>query len=375
MFEQLPFRPTELLLPKEGVSPETFAVIACDQHTAEPEYWQQVQALVGTAPSALRLILPEYRLGGDVQGAVTEIQGAMEQYLQQDVFARYENAMIYVERRDASGKLRRGLVGAVDLEQYEYIPGNSAPVRATEETVAARIPPRAAVRRGGALETSHVMMLCDDVQRTVIEPLTAQKEQMTKLYDFDLMLGGGHLAGWLLGAEQLAQVERALAALQAQCEMLFAVGDGNHSLATAKTLHEEQPENERARYALCELINLYDESLQFEPIHRVVFGVDKAALQEAYHTAFGKNAPELAQLQAFLDDYVAQHGGEIDYIHGDETAQALGVRADALCFLCSGMEKRELFPYVMEHGVLPRKTFSMGHGDDKRFYMECREIK
>ena len=373
MFTGLPFLPADLLLPKPDHLP-LFPVIACDQHTAEPDYWARADALVGDAPGALRLILPEAHLNRDVSVAITGIHAAMKQYLAADIFQKYPGAIVYVERSDSLGNLRRGLVGVVDLEAYEFTPDSSAPIRATEETVPARIPPRAAVRRGAALETSHVMLLCDDVQRSVIEPLTAQVGQMEPLYDVALMLGGGHLRGWLLGEDQLAQVSEALRALQAQSPLLFAVGDGNHSLATAKTLYAEQPDNPAARFAMCELVNLYDESLSFEPIHRVVFGVDKTHLLTTYQDKFCENQPPLPILQNFLDDYTGKHGGEIDYIHGDETAQRLGERPDAVVFLCKVIPKEELFSTVVTHGVLPRKSFSMGHGDDKRFYLECRAI-
>ena len=373
MFTGLPFLPAELLLPKSEYL-SLFPVIACDQHTAEPDYWAQADALVGAAPSSLRMILPEAYLHGDVSAAISEIHAAMDTYLAEDIFQSYPDAMVYVERSDSLGNLRRGLVGVVDLDSYEFTAGSTAPIRATEETVPSRIPPRAAVRRGAALETSHVMLLCDDGQRSVIEPLAAQVGQMEKLYDLPLMLGGGYLRGWLLSEAQLEQVADALRVLQAQSPLLFAVGDGNHSLATAKTLRAEQPDNPAARYAMCELVNLYDESLAFEPIHRVVFGVDKAQLLAAYHAEFGEKQPPLPLLQHFLDEYTAKNGGEIDYIHGDETAQTLGERADALAFLCEVIPKEELFSTVVTHGVLPRKSFSMGHGDDKRFYLECRRI-
>ena len=373
MFQGLPFLPAELLLPKAEHLPR-FPVIACDQHTAEPAYWAQAEALVGDAPSTLRMILPEAHLQGDVTAAITGIHAAMEQYLAADIFQSYPNAMVYVERKDSVGNLRRGLVGVVDLDCYEFTPGSNAPIQATEETVPARIPPRAAVRRGATLESSHVMLLCGDAERSVIEPLAAQIGQMEPLYDVALMLGGGHLRGWLLGKAQLAQVAQALRVLQGRSPLLFAVGDGNHSLATAKTLYAEQPENSAARFAMCELVNLYDESLAFEPIHRVVFGVNKVQLLSAYAAAFGENQPPLPELQLFLDNYTAKNGGEIDYIHGDTTAARLGEQVDAVAFLCEVIPKGELFSTVLTHGVLPRKSFSMGHGDDKRFYMECRKI-
>lgn len=372
VFQGLPFGPTEILLPKEHLS--AFSVIACDQHTSEPEYWQAAERLVGDTPSALRLILPEYKLHGDVTADIQMIHQTMESYVNQNVFDTFPDAMIYVERIDSVGRLRRGLVGALDLEAYEYLPGKIATVRATEETVPERIPPRAAVRRGAALETSHVMLLCDDGERTVIEPLAAQKADMRLLYDFDLMLNGGHLSGWLLGENQLAQVATALKVLQGNAPMLFAVGDGNHSLATAKALHEEQPDNLRGRYALCELVNLYDESLTFEPIHRVAFDIERGHLENAYANRFDGENPDVGDVQEFLDSFVSRFGGEVDYIHGADTALKLGERSDAMTFLMDTIPKENLFSQVTRRGVLPRKAFSMGHADDKRFYLECRKI-
>lgn len=373
MFAGLPFAPTEILLPRSGHA--QFSVIACDQHTSEPEYWKQVEHVVGDAPSALHMILPEYLLHTSGDAEIQRIHQTMEHYVNSSVFEAHPNAMIYVERMDSTGRLRRGLVGGLDLDSYEFSPGNHAAVRATEETVPERIPPRAAVRRGAALESSHVMLLCDDAQRTVIEPLTAQRAVMQPCYDFELMLGAGRLSGWILGEEQLAQVAQALRKLQQSSPMLFAVGDGNHSLATAKALHEEQPDNPLARVALCELVNLYDESLEFEPIHRVAFGVDKQALAVTYAAQFPEGAPSVGELQDFLGNYVNQNGGEIDYIHGEETTLRLGAAEDAMPFLLQTIEKETLFPMVISRGVLPRKAFSMGHADDKRFYLECRKIK
>ena len=425
IFETLPFKPADILIPKD-CDLSLWAVVACDQYTSQPEYWQRVEERVGRAPSALRLILPESCLEGpDVERDIMEINHTMSRYLKQGQFAEYPGSLVYVERKLDSGAVRRGLIGMVDLEQYDYEPGSVAPIRATEGTVLTRIPPRVAVRKNASLELPHVMLLTDDPQGTVIAPLAGQTEQMQPLYDTELMEGGGHVKGWQLTGEQKKQVGIALHALAEQDAfdaryqttgqggMLFAVGDGNHSLATAKECYERQkritpPEqwaNLPARYALCELVNLHDDSLEFEPIHRVVFGVDAEALLAElakkcvapegmqgqvshaldYITAAGRSQISLSAprgkllvdvLQRFLDQYLATRSGAwIDYIHGAEVAAELAGRPDAMAFLLPSMGKDELFPGVIAGGVLPRKTFSMGEAQDKRFYLEARKIR
>ena len=425
LFDKLPFRPADILLPKD-CDLSLWSVVACDQYTSQPEYWQRVEERVGRAPSALRLILPESSLDGPhVETDIMDINNTMSRYLREGRFDELPAAMIYVERTLDSGKVRRGLVGMVDLEQYDYEPGSGAAVRATEGVVLSRIPPRVAVRKNAPIELPHAMLLTDDPGRTVIEPLTAQKGKMERLYDFDLMERGGHIAGWRLGEEQLAQVAAALSALadpeefgkryraEGQPVMLFAVGDGNHSLATAKECYERQKrltppdrwDTLPARFALCELVNLHDESLEFEPIHRVVFNVQwkelLSALMECcpgakqgshprdghvltYVTAEGDGAVTVpfataqlpvAALQNFLDDYLAEHAGRVDYIHGEDVAREFAARPGNIAFLLSSMAKEGLFPAVIHDGVLPRKTFSMGEAHDKRFYLEARKIR
>ena len=306
LFETLPFRPADILLP-QNCDLGLWSVVACDQYTSQPEYWQRVEERVGRAPSSLRLILPESCLDGpSVETDIMEINNTMSRYLREERFALLPQTMIYVERTLHNGKLRRGLVGMVDLEQYDYEPGSPAQVRATEGTVLSRIPPRVAVRKNAPIELPHVMLLTDDPERTVIEPLAREKAGMEQVYDFDLMERGGHLAGWKLGREQLSAVAGALQALadpaafnarygtQDQPVLLFAVGDGNHSLATAKECYERQkritPQDQwetlPSRYALAELVNLHDESLEFEPIHRVVFGAEPAQVLSALRMAY-----------------------------------------------------------------------------------------
>ncbi len=423
-FESLPFRPADILLPKD-CEYSKWSVVACDQYTSQPEYWQRVEEYVGRAPSALRMILPESCLEGpNVETDIMDINTTMSRYLREGRFVCHPDALFYVERILDNGKVRRGLIGMVDLEQYDYEPGSGSLIRATEGTVLSRIPPRVAVRKNAPIELPHVMLLADDPQKTVIEPLADQTGEMSLLYDFDLMEGGGRLRGWELNQQQKEQVASALAALadpetfrkryhlgEEQPVLLFAVGDGNHSLATAKECYERQkrftPQEHwaalPARFALVELNNLHDNSLEFEPIHRVVFGVEPQQLlaaMEAYYPglihgegkghvlryAWGeqqgavtvpnpKAQLPVGTLQRFLDDYLQQNPGRVDYIHGAQVARDLARRKDTIAFLLPAMGKEELFPTVIHDGVLPRKTFSMGRAQDKRFYLEARRIR
>ena len=423
-FESLPFRPADILLPKDCEYAK-WSVVACDQYTSQPEYWQRVAEHVGRAPSTLRLILPESCLEGpNVETDIMEINNTMSRYLREGRFVCHPDALFYVERILDNGKVRRGLMGMVDLEQYDYEPGAESLVRATEGTVLSRIPPRVAVRKNAPIELPHVMLLADDPDKTVIEPLADQTEDMTLLYDFDLMEGGGRLRGWELTQQQKEQVAKALTALadpeafRARYHLkedlpvlLFAVGDGNHSLATAKECYERQkrltpPEHWDAlpaRFALVELNNLHDSALEFEPIHRVVFGVEPQQLlaaMEAYYPGLIHGEGEghvlpyvwgdcqgtvtipnpkaqlpVGTLQRFLDDYLQNNPGRVDYIHGAQVARDLARRKDTIAFLLPTMGKEELFPTVIHDGVLPRKTFSMGRAQDKRFYLEARRIR
>ncbi len=423
-FEGLAFRPADILLP-QGCEYSKWAVVACDQYTSQPEYWDRVERYVGAAPSTLRLILPESCLDGpNVETDIMEINNTMTRYLREGQFKEQAQALVYIERTLQNGKVRRGLLGMVDLEQYDYEPGSDSAVRATEGTVMSRIPPRVAVRKNAPIELPHVMLLCDDPNQTVIEPLEKRKGEMAPLYDFDLMEGGGHVAGWLVSGEGMEQVAAAFQELfrpeafqkryglgEGAAPLQFAVGDGNHSLATAKECYERQkrltaPDKWAqlpSRYALCEVVNLYDDSLEFEPIHRVVFNVKGKNLLDALLQAFsgaylgegeghvlryvweeGEGAITVPQplhqlpvgtLQAFLDEYVVRHGGSVDYIHGSQVAAELGRRRGNMAFLLPPMGKEELFPTVLHDGVLPRKTFSMGEAHDKRFYLEARKIR
>lgn len=421
---QTVFTSADILLPRADLDPTAWAVVACDQYTSEPAYWEAVDAQVGDKPSALRLILPElYLESNDVAARISAIHTQMEQYLSADLFTQYPDAMIYLERIQSDGSCRAGLVGKLDLEAYDYSKGSTSLVRATEATVLERIPPRKKVREGAALELPHIMILIDDPQGTVIEPLSAAKNGFTQVYNFDLMEGGGHLAGYLLPEKTQQQVSGALEALGAPDAfasryklpgdtpvLLYAMGDGNHSLATAKAFYEqlkaEHPgedfSNHPARYALVELVNLHSPALQFEAIHRIVTGVNPAKLMQDMTLALqldstgvgvqrftavtGNTATEYAiqaptsqltvgSVQLFLDAWLKDNGGKIDYIHGKDVVERLAAAPDAIGFLLPDMGKEELFPTVIADGALPRKTFSMGHAADKRFYMESRRIR
>lgn len=422
-FAKLGVSPADILLPRDS-DMSKWAVVACDQFTSQPEYWAEADRIVGDAPSSLRLILPESQLNDpDVEDHIAGINRAMADYLARDIFRTYKNAIIYMERRQSDGKTRHGLVAAVDLECYDYTPGSGSLIRATEGTVLERIPPRVRVRKDAPIELPHVMLLIDDPKKTAIEPITAEKDKMEKVYDFDLMLKGGHLAGWKLTEAQMDRLADALEVLagsaaieekygmKGAAPLLFAVGDGNHSLATAKTCYEnwkkitppEQWADLPARYALTEIENLHDDALQFEAIHRVVFHVEPekvmAALKAFYPNAYeGKGEGHTIEvvwaghdvsvtipdpqvqlavgtLQKFLDSYLKANGGEIDYIHGDSVARDLGSKEGNMGFLLPAMGKSQLFKTVMADGVLPRKTFSMGHAEDKRYYVESRKIR
>ncbi|MBR6768819.1 MAG: DUF1015 domain-containing protein [Clostridia bacterium] len=392
------FHPTDILLPK--TNHEKWATIACDQHTSDPSYWEKADAIASEFPSALRVILPEVYLLPDNSKRIAAINQTMQEYLDSGIFTEYKDALIFLERTLPSGKVRHGLVGAVDLEAYDYHKGAKSPIRATEETVADRIPPRVAIRQNASLELPHVMLLINDMEKTVIEPLANAKNSFPLLYDFDLMLGGGHVKGYLVTKEYAEKVERALDTLYETSPLLFAVGDGNHSLATAKTCYEMNPTS-LSQSALVEVVNIHDSALEFEPIYRVLFGVDPSAVLKALEDYFAKQTAKDTQevtvifgthevtlslpavstlavstLQQFLDGYIKAHPEvTIDYIHGIRETRALAQAPNTIGFLFDGMKKEELFPAVEKDGALVRKTFSMGEAADKRYYIEARKIR
>lgn len=393
------FSAADILLPKSNF--ESWAAIACDQYTSEPEYWENAKRAASDKPSSLNVILPEVYLSEDNSDYINKINTTMQGYLDENVFSEYGNSLIYVERIQSDGRVRRGIVGKIDLEEYDYRSGSKAEIRATEQTVLSRIPPRVEIRKNAPLELPHVMLLFDDELGTVISPLSEGKEAFEKLYDFDLMCGGGHIRGYRLGEQAAEGVLDALESLKQKNDgFLFCVGDGNHSLATAKECYNLN-KTALSRYALVEIVNIHDTALEFEPIYRVVFNANPEELiadfvdacgdydgADAQHftCVFGDSECEISvkptaklavgTLQSFLDDYISCHTElEIDYIHGEESLKKLASRENAVGFLFEGMQKSELFAAVAQDGSLPRKTFSMGHADDKRFYVEARKIK
>ena len=391
------FHPADILLPKGGF--EQWSVIACDQFTSQRDYWEEVAAVAGDAVSALQLVLPEvYLKDADVPARTEAINTTMLRYLEQGVLQEYPNALIYVERTQPDGRVRRGIVGAVDLDAYSYEQGATSPIRATEGTVLDRLPPRVRIRKDASIELPHVMLLFDDIERRVITPLAEAAASMPCLYDFELMCGGGHLKGYLIPE---AMHEALYAALDTLCEgehpLLFAVGDGNHSLATAKQCAAQYPTARNGR-ALVEIVNIHDDALDFEPIYRYVTGAD--GLLEALTDAAGyegddahavlcvtdegertlslppKHALPVGTVDAFLADWLATHpDAEVDYIHGVEDVRQLAQAPGTVGILFDGMGKQDLFPAVVQSGSLPRKTFSMGHARDKRYYTEARRIR
>lgn len=416
VFEKAGFVPADILLPKTGF--ETWSVVACDQFTSEPGYWEKTEEIVGERPSALRLIYPEIYL--EEPGRKARIEGinrCMSEYLNQDIFHLYEDSFILTERTYPSGKSRLGLIGAIDLEAYDFRAGSKSMVRATEGTILERIPPRVQIRQHAPLELPHIILLIADPEKTVLEPLAALGKNKAPVYDFDLMQKGGHVRGTVLSAEEALPAGKALLKLGAgekvrgESPLIYAVGDGNHSLATAKTCwenikkeikDEEALANHPARYALVELGNLYDEGLEFEAIHRVLFDCEPEKVKEAFLSYFKDEAGEygsqslealwggkretwniehapctlaVGSLQRFLDDYVETNGGRVDYIHGEDVTEKLSEGPNTMGFLLPVMDKHALFPTVEKEGALPRKTFSMGEANEKRYYLEARRIR
>ena len=402
-----------ILLP-DGVDMEKWSVIACDQYTSDEAYWRETEKIVGKAPSTLRLTLPEIFLGRDDTSArIREIHAKMTEYLDGGVFRPLDDGMIYVRRTLSDGKVRQGIVAALDLDEYDFSPDSRVLCRATEATVTDRIPPRKAVRNGAPLELPHILVLIDDPSGSVIEAIGKQTDELVKLYDFTLMQNGGRITGWQLDAVRQKNVMSALDALRRAAlekygsELLYLVGDGNHSLATAKACWEDlkaagAPADHPARYALVEITNLQSKDLVFEPIHRVLKHCDAAALTAFLRarfagvdgrtgeqtvvmvTAAGEKTLSLdpptaklavGSLQKALDGYLALHPEtEIDYIHEEEAVRRLMREEDAVGFLLPAIEKNAFFESIIRDGVLPRKTFSMGVSDDKRFYCEARKI-
>ena len=435
-FEQLGVRIPKILLPK-NLDTATWAVIACDQYTQDQSYWQRTEQAAGSKPSALHLILPEIYLNApDCDARVESIRNAMRQYIRDGVFDSELTAFIYIERKTAFGRMRRGLMAEIDLERYDWNPQTKEAVRATEATIKERIPPRMKIRNGAPLETPHIMLLANDPEKLLTEGLGKRLASSAPRYSGNLMMNGGSIRGWVVENPDAAEYIRAslekLAAQNTQPDgsvFLFAVGDGNHSLATAKAVWEERKaalkaagadeaalQSDPVRYALVEIANLYDEGVTFEPIHRVIFHADaekligllaaelggtaknisdadalEAAVKEStasfgfIHTKDGKTVYTLlptqltelavARLQPALDRFLEAHAdASVDYIHGGAETIALGKKADAVGILLPPIAKNNLFTTINVRGPLPRKSFSIGEADEKRFYMECRSL-
>ena len=420
----------QIMLPKVGTDYGKWAVVACDQFTSQPEYWEETESIVGDAPSTLRLMLPELYLGSDdEEQRIAAVRETMVQYTDDGTLRTLDPGCMLV-RREAEGRSRLGLVISVDLEAYDYNKGSQSLIRATEGTVIERIPPRLRIRRGAPLEMPHIMILIDDPDHTVIEPL--EQLDLECVYDTDLMQDGGHVCGKFVPEAKLDGMKAALSALMDKAverygegHVIFqAMGDGNHSLATAKAgweeikkdLTAEEIETHPARFALCEIENVYDAGIVFEPIHRVVFPtgdlcgsalLDKLVEQLAEQNGSaaladkGASAAEggfaipvicgdteqtivigapassklaVGALQNGIDVLVKAETAEVDYIHGEKAVRDLAAKDGNLGFLLPAMDKFDLFPAVAADGALPRKTFSMGEANEKRYYIEARSL-
>lgn len=436
-FAKLGVNVPSVLLPNKNIDLTRWATVACDQYTSQPDYWQKVEKLVGTSPSTLRLTYPEIFLEEpDKEERIAKINEAMKKYLSENIFSQEPPGFVYVERT-VGGKTRKGLILALDLEKYDYNKGSQALIRATEGTVLSRIPPRVQIRQNAPIELPHIMVLIDDPDKQIIEPLSEKTGELKKFYDFELMMDGGHVRGFkvddenlltqiLTGFEKLVnpQVFKSKYGLSTeQAVLLFAMGDGNHSLATAKTcwenlkttLSEEEKQNHPARFALVEIVNIYDDGLVFEAIHRVVFGTKIEDLfnkmveffkqsgtvcEISENSAASLSTPNLqvipfigsqkrgtititnpkfnlavGSLQAFLDEYLKQNSEiKIDYVHGDKIVEDLSSEAGNIGFFLPAMNKMDFFKTVVLEDALPRKTFSMGEANEKRYYLEARKI-
>lgn len=409
MNQNLFFTPTDILLP-ERADMHRWSVIACDQFTSDAAYWRAVQDTVGDAPSTLRLMLPEFYLGKCDEAAATRaIQQTMYAYLDSGVFRTVPHSLVLVQRTLPGGVVRCGIVGALDLEAYDYAPDSVTPIRATEGTVASRLPARVRIRAAAALEMPHIMVFYTDPEDAIC--CEAETLAGDTLYDFDLMAGGGHICGRRIAGDAADRLAAALCATgvgtDGEHPMRFAIADGNHSLAAArqcwlekkKTLSPEQAAVDPARYALVELVNLHSPAVTFEPIHRVLFETDAAhwldAAEAALAAADGRGysvtllagaqrrdilargsslGEAIAALDAFCASYMQAHGGRIDYIHGDDEAVDLAAGDGCCGILMPRMEKEELFTSVLRSGPFPKKSFSIGLGADKRYYLECRKL-
>ena len=416
------FEPADILLPDDTVEKDKWAVIACDQFTSQPDYWDEVKKYVGDSASALNVVFPEIYLGGkdgiSDEKRIENINSTMKKYLSDNTLKQAVTAgYVFVERTTESG-VRLGIVGKIDLDTYDFDPKNKTLIRATEGTVLSRIPPRVKIRQNASIELPHVMLLVDDPQDKILGDLQKNKDSFRKLYDTDLMAGGGHITGYAIEGADADAVTKTFADKEADCGgFLFAVGDGNHSLATAKTcwenikgnLTEEERQVHPARYALVEICNLHSKALEFKPIHRLIGQVKMDGLLEYFKTELEKQGLELTDgdeivfcqkneatgdidkyevsiknrgdrlpveiLQNILDDYLSQNeSADIDYIHGDDALNGLVEKTGGCGIFLQSIEKNTLFAAINAGGVLPRKTFSIGEANEKRYYMEAKRI-
>lgn len=388
--------PSGILIP-EGIDLNKWAVIACDQHTGEKDYWSELEKYVGDSLSTLNMILPEAFLQSDNSERIQKINENMQKYLvQNNIFKQYDGYVLTV-RKTAYGTTRVGVLVSVNLDEYSFDENAQSLIRSTEGTVLSRIPPRVEIRKNACLEIPHVMLLADDVNYSVIENLYKNKDKFEKIYDFDLNMNGGHIEGYFI--PQSVDVAEMLLKTQ-NGEILFAVGDGNHSLATAKTIWEDvkttlkEGEEDPRQFALCEVVNLRSEGINFEPIHRVVRGVDIRAFIEGLQLMVGGNgfvgiitndferavmAPDdvaecYEAVQGYIDTYIGINGGEVDYIHGLDVLRELGEKDNSIGIVMPRLPKNKLFKEVEDAGALPRKTFSIGEASEKRYYLESRKI-
>ncbi len=421
------FSPADILLPREDIDMERWAVVACDQYTSQKEYWEEADRIAGDAPSTLRLILPEcYLEESGREERIRAIDSKMQEYLDEGVFRIFPDSYVLVKRDTETGT-RYGLVGKLDLEAYDYSPSSVSLIRATEGTILSRIPPRKEIRKNAVLELPHIMVLISDSARSVIEPLAEKRESLRKLYDSPLMLGGGHVAGYLVESEEDKEaVNAALSAIYSRLDpenpLLFAMGDGNHSLAAAKSswedIKQKLPASERehhpARYALVEIENIFDPGLEFEPIHRAFFSITRSAFDEilSHHakriekqkvagTEEGvKKIARLRQsfvliadgetwvytldgterelcawtIQSVIDEMLSSSKGEVDYIHGIDAVEELAEKG-AIGVILPDISKKTFFQSILTDRAFPRKTFSIGHANEKRYYIEARKIR
>ena len=406
------FKASDIYLPNAEVDLKKWSVIACDQFTSDPVYWQLVENFVAESPSTLRITLPEIYLR-EVEYRIPKIAAAMESYTANGILVKaVENGFVLVERETSSGK-RLGIVGALDLEAYDYTASAKSPVRCTEGTVAERLPVRAKIRANSSLESPHVMLLLDDPGQEIIERCYEAREDLPVLYDIDLMKQGGHLKGYAIEGQFAREVQESLDKFyESHSNFFLAVGDGNHSLAAAKkcweelkpTLTEEERANHPMRFALVEVVNLHSPSMVFKPIHRIVSGVTLEGFTESFKNFLSERGMELTEgtdvtlvsfgkknsydiknnngklpvgiVQEFLDEYTKSHSGVLlDYIHGYVVTEGLAQKIETVGILLHTISKDGFFDAIEAGGALPRKTFSMGEAEEKRYYMECRKIR